>query len=267
MDKETTSTFLRVLSYPPSEGNLAYLNWTEELQSTCKHAYTGSIRVAHLAHSKCRYGHPIVKATFRCGYVHEFSELEMRICINFHNKVCASDIQSFKIQRRAALDEKHGTINDEVHAQHENVSVGSLSNEFPRDDAAQLPATSDAAQLPANTGSAGSLSNELPPDESITDAAQLPAKNGSAVFISNELPRDDAAQLPATTDAALLPANNASTGSLSNELPRDDAAQLPATTSSTDAAELPGENASAGSLSNALPRDDAAQYPATSDAA
>jgi hypothetical protein len=289
VDKETPSTYLRVLSYPPPEGSMAYLKWMEELQSTCMHAYSGSIRVAHLESSRCRLGHPIVQATFRCGYVHEFSELEMRICINFHNKVCATGIQSFKIQRKAAMDEKHVTINDEVHETTQNASGGSLSNDFPRDEAAELPALTVAAILPAINASAASVSTEQPRDDAARVPAtteQLPANNASVGSLPKELPHDDAAKLPASTvaaqvptsnasagslpnalprdDAAHLPANNASAGSLHNELPHDEAAKLPA---STDPAQVPASNASAGSLRNSRPRDDAAHFLATSDAA
>jgi hypothetical protein len=130
-----TKTLLSKTPFPPRPNTSMYWNWTEERQNECPYNYgvgEGAMRVAVVTPVTSSTGISLFKAAFRCGHECFVSELVMRICVNFHNKVRESSMKLFVSRRKEAMEESIPGTNMVQETDNstaaENAVMGPLSN-------------------------------------------------------------------------------------------------------------------------------------------
>jgi hypothetical protein len=150
----------------------------------------GAMRVASVTPTTSSTGISLFKAAFRCGHESTVGELEMRVCVHFHNKVRDSSLKLFVSKRKEAMEEPIPATNmlaaTDISADAEKSTTGPLSNPTTGTLSGQGP-LSNCSTVPTATTAQGTLAssgeNDAPPEDETNHVPEVEQRHAESLGI------------------------------------------------------------------------------------
>ena len=150
----------------------------------------GAMRVASVTPTTSSTGISLFKAAFRCGHESTVGELEMRVCVHFHNKVRDSSLKLFVSKRKEAMEEPIPATNmlaaTDISADAEKSTTGPLSNPTTGTLPLQGP-LSNCSTVPTATTEQGTLAgsgeNDAPPEDETNHVQKVEQRHEDSIGV------------------------------------------------------------------------------------